>query len=526
MSMNIKISKKTHLDEAMSVYRETNSSDKASEILSKKYGVKFSGRKIRMWASSIGATEKNPKNVSASKQVEDGEIFKEATKRKHKESKYYLISSAQNATPINSQLWENMLAYCDYLNGFIEVIPIRYKNPTSNFKDLPSDWWDNRLEPYLIANRHNIHPSVSVIADLKTQPTAVTPLSGIEGLTSNGSCIIGHPRQHFATMPTLENEESKFLLSTGSITESNYTDSKSGKKGEFHHTYGFVIVEIESDSVFHVRQVSAKTDGSFYDLDYFVKEGKVTKSDSNVECLVMGDLHIGHTCDVSLNSTYDMLKRFNPSNVIIHDIMEGSSISHHEKRDPFIALGREQDGSWCVEKEISDVLSFLDTVIDYNPVIVKSNHDDFVDRWLLDNDWKKEKNKYAYLKYAKLKADGELPNGILPYNIEQKYGGKVICLSDNSSFKVRNIELGVHGHIGNGGSRGSAVQFKRLNTKLITGHTHSPLKMDNLTTVGTLTKLRLNYNKGLSAWYNSNVIIHKNGKTQQILINKGQWTTI
>jgi hypothetical protein len=30
----------------------------------------------------------------------------------------------------------------------------------------------------------------------------------------------------------------------------NYTDSKSGKVGDFHHTFGFVIVEIKDDNTF------------------------------------------------------------------------------------------------------------------------------------------------------------------------------------------------------------------------------------------------------------------------------------
>jgi hypothetical protein len=35
----------------------------------------------------------------------------------------------------------------------------------------------------------------------------------------------------------------------GAITKKNYTDSKSGKVGDFHHTFGFVIVEIKDDNI-------------------------------------------------------------------------------------------------------------------------------------------------------------------------------------------------------------------------------------------------------------------------------------
>jgi hypothetical protein len=91
-----------------------------------------------------------------------------------------------------------------------------------------------------------------------------------------------------------------------------------------------------------------------------------------------------------------------------------------------------------------------------------------------------------------------------------------------------NIECGVHGHIGTNGSRGSAIQFKDMNTKNITGHTHSPLRIDGHVCVGTLTHLRVGYNKGLSSWGHANAIIYPNGKMQLVIINKDtyKYTTL
>ena len=59
-------------------------------------------------------------------------------------------------------------------------------------------------------------------------------------------------------------------------------------------------------------------------------------------------------------------------------------------------------------------------------------------------------------------------------------------------------------------------QFRKLNTKLITAHTHSPTRADSHVCVGTTTKLRLSYNKGASGWLQSHAIIHQDGKVQQI----------
>ena len=86
----------------------------------------------------------------------------------------------------------------------------------------------------------------------------------------------------------------------------------------------------------------------------------------------------------------------------------------------------------------------------------------------------------------------------------------------------------MHGDLGSNGSRGSATQFMKLNTKMITAHTHSPSRFDNVICTGTTTKLRLSYNKGASGWLQSHVIIFPNGKCQHInFIGKNKkYTTI
>lgn len=511
------ITKKTHLEEIKNLYNNLKSSEKVAKAMSDKYQLAFNGtlsRKIRRW-------------LNLPKQNVESEQFNKAVKRKVvKGSKFYIITSAQNQTPVNKALFENIKAYSKFIGATIEVIPLRYKNPTSVFSDKEHDVWAAELDEFLIANRHSLNSNITVLADVKTQLTASEPLSGMEGLTGIESSIIGHPRQHMKVTPTLEGYPKKIMLTTGSITEPNYTDSKAGKKGEFHHVYGFCIVEIINNKSFNIRQVSAHKNGVFYDLDFKVQDGKVSKEKDAVSAVVLGDLHLGNHNDEALKVTYEMLERFNPSNVILHDINDGHSINHHEKNDPFAQLRREQDGSYSIKREIEQMLMFLDTIIHYNPVVVRSNHDDFFDRWLINSDWRKELNKMEYLHYAYLKSNGILDNGIVPYEIEQKFGKKVLCLNENSTFRVRGIELGQHGHIGKGGSRGSANQFSRLNTKMVTAHSHTPFKKDGLTGVGTLTNLRMGYNKGLSDWAHSNVIVNKNGKTQNLLIFNGQYSII
>lgn len=486
-----------------------------------------SERTVRKWCSEkLGFKEKPDVE---SKQYE------QAKKRKTDKSKTrYLITWAQNNTPVHDNFFNNMKAYAKHINADIHVIAGRYKNPTSLSEEKEEDYWVDEIAPYLDANRHNIHKYVSVMSDVKIQPTATNPMSGLQGMSGINSCIFGSPKVQLEMIPVLEGNKPKMMITTGAVTQINYTDSKSGKKGEFHHTLGFAIVEIKDKDTFFVRQVTAddKT-GAFSDLYFFVKDGKVNRL-NEIEAIVYGDIHYGNHDQQVLDRTTEMLNKITPKHVILHDVFDGSSISHHEMKDPFVQYAKEIHGTNSVEKEINNMLNGLKTFEKFNNVvIVRSNHDDFLDRWLKNEDWKKQptsKNSLAYMEYSALllkqyAKDPHNVKGIIPELINQKYP-KFITLGRNSSYKVKNWELGQHGDVGSNGSRGSLVQFRRLNTKIVVGHYHSPGRKDGALAVGTSTKLRLNYNNGPSTWLQSHVIIHKDGKAQHISFINGEYTTL
>jgi hypothetical protein len=156
---------------------------------------------------------------------------------------------------------------------------------------------------------------------------------------------------------------------------------------------------------------------------------------------------------------------------------------------------------------------------------VRSNHDDFVDRWIINADWKKNvKNSVEYMEYAKILLEDKAKDGIIPYILNQKFSD-VKTLGRIDTFTVKKWELAVHGDYGQNGSKGSITQFRKLNTKLVTAHSHTPGRKDGALTVGTSTKKRLGYNLGASSWLNSHVIIHKDGKAQHINFMDGEYTT-
>lgn len=512
-----------------SVYAEQSnlSWEKKAHMLAEELGV--SERTIRKWVSKkLGLKQKAD--------IEPEQYVKAQKRKFDKTKKRFIITWGQNNTKVHKGFYENIEAYAKEIDADIHIMLGRYKNPTSIWTSAQrnEETWSDEIIKYADANRHDIHKYVSIMSDVKIHPTATNPMSGMQGMSGVNSCIFGSPKVQLEMIPVLESYKPKMMLSTGAITLKNYTDSKAGKKGEFHHTLGFVIVEIKDKDVFFVRQVTAddKT-GAFTDLYYRTENGVVSEI-SSIEAIVLGDVHFGHHDQKVIDTTLEFMDKVKPNHVILHDVFDGDSISHHQMKDPFIQYGKEVNGTNDLTKELDVVMKSLKPFEKYNNVVVvRSNHDDFLDRWLKNEDWKKQptyKNSRLYMQLSDILLEqyGRTPmnvEGVIPVLIKEKYP-KFITLGRSASYKVKGgWELGQHGDIGSSGTRGSLLQFRKLNTKIVVGHYHSPGRKDGALAVGTSTHLRVGYNNGASPWLQSHVIIHQDGRAQHINFISGEFTT-
>lgn len=508
---------------AETYFNKSISWDQRLDLLAQRF--KRSERTIQHWIAKLGYS---------TKQVEESpQLIAAKAKEFNREKKRFIITWAQNDTPVNEEFIANLEKYAEFVDADIHVIAGRYKNPTSVFTDKNYETWSDRIIDYLDANRHDVHKYLSIMSDVKIQPTAVDPMTGLQGMSGINSCVFGSPRVQLETIPVLEGNRPKMMVTTGACTVSNYTDSKSGKKGEFHHTLGFVIIEIKDDDKFFIRQVTATDGGNFTDLYHNVTYNLVTQESvitrvTSVAAIVWGDIHYGKHDQRVFDSTFDLMAKIHPEYVVLHDVFDGDSINHHEIKDPFIQYEKEMSGANSLKREIDELLVGLEEFQDYNVIVVRSNHDDFVDRWLKDTDWRKTvtpKNSLEYMQFATAILSKEAPNGVIPYVINKKFP-QFKTLGRGDSFIIKDWELGQHGDIGSGGSRGSLLQFRKLNTKIVVGHYHSPGRKDGALAVGTSTHLRIGYNRGASSWLQSHVIIHNDGKAQHIHFIGGEYTTL
>lgn len=485
-------------------------------------------RTVRRWCSSdkLGFKE--------STFTGDSEQYKDAQKRVlDKTKKYYLVTWAQNDTPIHKKFFKNLKAYSEFLDADIHVIPGRYKNPTSVFTDKEYDVWADELIPYLDATRNDVNNNITLFGDIKIQPTASNPMSDLQGLCYNTSCVFGSPKIQLQSIPVLPGNKPRIMITTGACTLKNYTDTKAGKKGEFHHTYGAVIIEVKDSETVFFRQITAKDNGDFNDLYWNLSNGNIVRNDS-IEAIVYGDLHCGQHDQAVLDETKSkILEKLTPNHIVLHDTFSGQSINPHENKDPFLLFGKQMHGEDDLQKEINIMMNVIEDFRKYkNVVIVRSNHDDFLDRWLKNEDWKKQpsfKNSRLYMKLsdmllAQYENDPYNVRGIIPQLINERFP-LYITLGLNDSYVVRGFELAMHGHLGVNGAKGGPESFRKLNSKMVSAHSHSAFRKDGLLVCGTSTKLRLNYTNGPSSWTQGHVIIDNYGKAQHILFFNGEFTT-
>jgi hypothetical protein len=453
------------------------------------------------------------------------------------DARRYIVTSAQNATAIDAPFFEALRVAAKHLNAELVVVPFRYKNPTSIWsqRQQSDEWWDPAVVPYLFNTRKKLNDNLVLCGDVKIQPTASAPLQGFEALTGAESCIFGHPKMAFESIPAPTGRFPKILSTTGAVTKKNYTDTKAGKLGAFHHFLGAVVVEIEGKQ-FHLRQVNAdREDGSFIDLDLKFSPKGVEPAPPAL-ALVCGDTHARFTDPVVDEATFGpggIVETLNPRTVAFHDLFDGYSVNHHHGANPFIRAAKAKGKIGDVRAEVGHAVAFVaERTRGRRAVIVPSNHDNFLNRWILATDWRFAGGNAKFLLVtaaAMLDSVEITPQGAkyadaFKWWVDRLKGdAKITALEADQSFKVAGIECGMHGDHGPNGARATLSNLARIGAKSITGHAHSPAIREGHYRVGTSSPLKLEYTRGPSSWLNTHCVVYANGKRSLITIVDGKW---
>jgi hypothetical protein len=452
-----------------------------------------------------------------------------------------LFTCAQNATPEHAPFLASLKNCAKFYDAELVIIKSRYKNPTSIWSEdqKSEEYWHTPVLPYLYEGRDVVCPDLMVLGDIRTQLTAVNPVSGFESITGHRSGILGHPKLELRCIPTPHHALPKIMTTTGACTIENYTDSRAGKRGEFHHTLGATLIERDGE-IFHMRQINALKNGKFQDLRHvFTPEG--VEDGPPIAALVMGDTHVDYVDPDVVSATFvgadSMVAHLQPKSLVWHDLLDGYAVNPHTKKDPFAAAAKRSGDKDDIMAEIERCAAFLDKHApkDVENVIVPSNHNDFLSRWMDTTDWRLDPvNARFYLETALAMVEGSKVSekgydrlDPFPYWLNRlAKHPKIKCVAADKSHTIRGIEVGMHGHLGPNGSRGSLLNISRIGVKSVIGHSHTPGIKEGATQVGTSSRLKLDYNVGPSSWLNTHCIIYENGKRSLVNIINGKWRYI
>jgi hypothetical protein len=452
----------------------------------------------------------------------------------------YVVTWAQDMTPADYDFLAALEQYKEHRKAVLLVIAGRYKNPTSYWsrKAEEHEKWDGALSEYLIETRFNLGENLTVMGDIKTQPTAEKPLTGFDGITRDKSGIFGHPKVALKTVATPSNRMAKILTTTGAITVENYIDAKAGKKGEFHHTLGATVVEIQ-DGKFHLRQILWDKKGkSFIDLDKEYSP-KGVKQAPRAKGLVLGDLHrdfLDPQCEESIFGKRGLVPFFNPEQVLYHDLLDGYSGSHHHDGQVFTKLAKHRTRRNNVRDEVVRTLEWANEKAmafpDTQFKVIDSNHDRHLLTWIQKTDPRYDLENLSFwceiVSMMEQKTEMTASGAWYPSPF-QLMGEKLLTVKNVSFVQsperviIADIDCTNHGDKGPNGARGTVEALSKVGDKLISAHGHSPAIMHGHYRVGTNSRMDLEYTGDLSSWFHTDCVIYANGKRS--LINKidGEW---
>jgi len=217
-----------------------------------------------------------------------------------------------------------------------------------------------------------------------------------------------------------------------------------------------------------------------------------------------------------------------PKYRVLHDFFDGKSINHHERRNRVGRAIQAAKGTLSLETELKDLKTALESKLRLNTcdkiIISKSNHDEFLDRYLEEGDFD-DHNRIVSTRLQILAMEGKDP---LKSGLEEifdfKGGDRVVWLKRDQDFRVGGIEVGCHGDLGANGSRspGAAGMLKAYGD-CIYGHCHYGEIYHGAYSVGTSSHRKLSYNRGPSSWEQVHCIVYKDGSRQLINCIDGKY---
>ncbi|VVS98025.1 conserved hypothetical protein [Sphingomonas aurantiaca] len=219
--------------------------------------------------------------------------------------------------------------------------------------------------------------------------------------------------------------------------------------------------------------------------------------------------------------------------MVFHDVCDFDARNHHHAADPHKRFAQLVAMGGDVRNEMASSAAFLaGTRRKFaRSVVVGSNHDLALLRWLREADFRDDPtNAVFFLEaslalYRRIEA-GRPVDGLFEQMMRHLAAddlGEVRFLKPEESFRVAGVECAIHGHQASDGRRGSMPLFERMGINATLGHTHRPTTRGGIYCAG-VCQTELEYARGpLTNWAVGHVVTYATGARQHLFFNGGRF---
>jgi hypothetical protein len=430
-------------------------------------------------------------------------------------NKRYFVTAIIPGAKINKKFWESILTYCKHNNAEPLLLVMRGVTSDAEFTKEILD----EFEKYFITE-FNFNSNL-IAKDFILSPQQILPLTGLSRYGGkHQSIIVAHSKQMFITIPKQHDKSPHIVVSTGTICEPTYNNTRQGQIAKEDNCLGGLIVEVKDDKIFYLRVI--RFDGTgFQDLNKYYNQNKII--DKNVHAII-AEPHFGVEDPMAMGFFNKLINLYKPNSIFFHDSFDGSSVNPHNRN----RIGIRCTNDYTLSEELNYLHNSLFTLELNHPKLkffhVYSNHNYFVDRYLQDGEFIKDQTNVklgAELFLAMLRDEDPIEYYIGSRGLKLK---NQTFLKMGQSYSYKDVELNTHGHSGSNGGRGNIKNIEVSHSNAIIGHFHSPTIWRDVFQIPCLCKLQQKYNKdGTSSWLQGVCLLFENGQKQIILSINGEW---
>lgn len=457
-----------------------------------------------------------------------------------KKYKRFVITTAVSGQKLHTGFLNSIKKFCKVNRAKLVVLPAH--DPAHNL-DNEIEWhFDPSLLDDKIVFEDTRLNSNLYISGIRVTAKQINPITGLGEISqTEGSFIAASPKQFLEYDSVSANKLPHSRMTTGACTLPNYKSSRGNSLrtaflAQHQHTIGAVIVEVQDDNIYFTTQVQAAEDGSFchYGYEYSPKKVRQLKG-VEAPVLVMGDYHAGEHDETAVSAWINVINSLGVQEVVFHDMFNGVSVNPHEEDDIMLRAERARKGLNVLSNELLIASREIDRILGLKTikkgVMVKSNHDDMIDRFLRKGKYFKDPMNFEFCGELSANLMAASKKGVrkdffktgLELTKTPEHISKIQWLTTEDDYIVGGVHLGAHGDKAANGSRGSIKGLSKSYPKGVIGHSHSPGIFKNMFQVGTTSLLRLGYNKGASSWVHCSCLVYRNGQRQLINSINGNW---